>query len=136
MFSKTTTYAIRAAVLLAQKTGRYLTANELARDADVPIGYMSKVLRHLARAELVVSQRGPGGGFCLAVPPEELSILKVVVAVEPLAEVARPAPVPFSIGPNIGSALLTERLKQVAATRNSRAVRDECQSVCASRASA
>ena len=58
------------------------------------------------------------------------------VAVEPLAEVARPAPVPFSIGPNIGSALLTERLKQVAATRNSRAVRDECQSVCASRASA
>lgn len=87
MLSQTTEYALRLVVQLASQPGRPLTIPELARSTRIPEGYLAKVLRQLSRAGLVHSQRGPNGGSVLTRHPEELSILDVVQAVDPLRRI-------------------------------------------------
>ena len=48
----------------------------------MPRAYLSKVLQGLARGGVVQSQRGLGGGITLAISPADLTILKVVNAVD------------------------------------------------------
>lgn len=86
MLSQTTDYALRLVVQLASHP-EPLTIPELARSTRVPAGYLAKVLRQLARAGLVHSQRGPNGGSVLARAPEELTVLDVVQAVDPLKRI-------------------------------------------------
>jgi len=88
MLSQTTEYALRMVVLLASQRGHPLTIPELARTTKIPEGYLAKVLRQLARAGLVHSQRGPNGGSVLLRPPAEISVLDVVQAVDPLKRIA------------------------------------------------
>lgn len=51
------------------------------------MAYLSKVLQGLARAGVVKSQRGVGGGISLVKSPEELTILEVVNAVDPIVRI-------------------------------------------------
>lgn len=53
----------------------------------VPQAYLSKVLQALSRGGVVHSQRGIGGGMSLVKAPNELTILDVVNAVEPIARI-------------------------------------------------
>ena len=81
-FSQTIEYALRAAVWLADHEGGQ-TTQQIAEATQVPSSYLSKVLQGLRRAGLVVGQRGQGGGFTLARPAAEISVLDVMDAVEP-----------------------------------------------------
>ncbi|MFG0242941.1 MAG: RrF2 family transcriptional regulator [Phycisphaerales bacterium JB054] len=92
MLSRTSEYALRAAIYLARAGDENTTAQKVAEATQVPDGYMSKVLNTLARAKIVSSQRGPSGGFSLTVPPEELTMLRVVEAVEPLPRIEKCPP--------------------------------------------
>lgn len=87
MLSRTTEYALRAVVVLAKNDGGHCTAHRIAEAASVPDQYVSKVLGTLVRAGIVLSQRGPTGGFVLAAPPDRISMLDVVEAVEPLPRI-------------------------------------------------
>lgn len=87
MLSQTTEYALRAAVFLAGDGGGPRTAAAIAEAASVPAGYLAKVLHRLARAGVVSSQRGVGGGFALRRDPEEVSVLEVVQAVDPIRRI-------------------------------------------------
>lgn len=87
MLSQTTEYALRIVVQLASQGAEPVTIPELARTTKIPSGYLAKVLRQLARAGLVHSQRGPNGGSVLLRPPEELTVLDVVQAVDPLKRI-------------------------------------------------
>jgi Rrf2 family nitric oxide-sensitive transcriptional repressor len=87
MLSQTTEYALRLVVQLAGQRGTPATIPELARRTRIPEGYLAKVLRQLSRAGLVRSQRGPNGGSVLARDPEEVSVLDVVQAVDPLKRI-------------------------------------------------
>ncbi len=89
MIPKTAEYALRAVVLLARTLERPLTADEIARSGRVPRRYVNKVLQALARVGLVRSQPGPGGGYSLLRKPEELSILDIIEAVEPIPRIVR-----------------------------------------------
>ncbi len=82
MFSMTAEYAMRAMVALASAHGTTVSSESIARRTKVPPRYMSKVMRDLTHAGLVVSQRGPRGGFALARPPAQITILDVVNAVD------------------------------------------------------
>ncbi len=62
--------------------GEPVPAARLAELNDLPPAYLGKQLQHLARAGLVVSVSGPRGGFRLARPAEEISVLEVVDAIE------------------------------------------------------
>ncbi|MFM9995652.1 MAG: RrF2 family transcriptional regulator [Phycisphaerales bacterium] len=90
MLSQTIEYALRAMTHLATLE-REATANSesIAQGTRVPKGYLSKVLRDLVVAELVLSQRGPNGGFSLARPPDRISMLEVVNAVDPLLRIRK-----------------------------------------------
>ena len=86
MFSQTVEYALRAVVCLAQNEVP-LTALQIATRTQVPASYTSKVLQSLGRAGLISATRGIGGGYILSIPPEELSILRVVNAIDPLKRI-------------------------------------------------
>jgi Rrf2 family protein len=76
-------YGVRAMVYLAGlPTGRRAGIAELARAAEVSPGFLTKVLKRLTVSGLMVSHRGKGGGFALAAPAGEISLLDVVEAVE------------------------------------------------------
>jgi Rrf2 family nitric oxide-sensitive transcriptional repressor len=87
MISQTVEYALRAAVYLADQAPEPRTTRQIAKITRVPMAYLSKVLQGLARAGIVASQRGVGGGVRLARRPEDLTILEVVDAVEPLQRI-------------------------------------------------
>lgn len=87
MFSQTVEYALRAVVYLADQGQKARTTDEIARATKVPRAYLSKVLQNLRREKLVCSQRGLGGGVTLAKAPEDLTILEVVNAVEPIERI-------------------------------------------------
>ena len=88
MFSQTAEYALRAAVTLAEQ-GRAVTASELAELTSVPPPYLFKVMRALVEAGVAVSQRGKYGGYLLARPAGEMTLLDVVNAVDPLPRIRR-----------------------------------------------
>lgn len=86
MISQTAEYALRAAVHLAGQD-KPQTTQEIADITRVPAGYLSKVLGSLARAGVVSSQRGLHGGFTLAQKPDDVSVLDVINAVDPIQRI-------------------------------------------------
>jgi Rrf2 family protein len=86
---KTAEYALRAVVVLARDAERAYSADQIAEVTRVPRRYAHKVLQALVHAGLARSQSGPGGGYALVRSPEELTILDVVSAVEPLPRIRR-----------------------------------------------
>ena len=87
MISKTAEYALRAIVYLAERGGEPCTSQVIAGASQVPAGYLSKVMQSLSRAGVVRSQRGLNGGFTLSRPPEEITVLEVVQAVDPIRRI-------------------------------------------------
>lgn len=87
LISQTAEYALRAVVWLASHPGHALGTARIADATRVPAGYLSKVLQSLARAGIVISQPGRRGGFVLSRPPEEMSVLDVINAVDPVQRI-------------------------------------------------
>jgi Rrf2 family protein len=55
---------------------------EIARRMDVPQDYLAKILKVLAQKKMVRATRGAHGGYALARPAAEVSMLDVIEAVE------------------------------------------------------
>jgi Rrf2 family protein len=71
-------YAVRAALELAAAAPEALTSERIATAQDIPARFLQAILRDLQGARLVISQRGRDGGYRLALPPEEISIARVM----------------------------------------------------------
>jgi hypothetical protein len=67
-------YRVEALLELAAAYPASLTAREVARRRDIPPMFLSRLLGELARAELVVTARGPRGGVRLAASPEAIAL--------------------------------------------------------------
>lgn len=87
MFSQTVEYALRAVVHLAHQAPSGRTTDQIAEATLVPKAYLAKVLQELRRGGIVASQRGVGGGITLVKTPDQLTILEVVNAVEPIQRI-------------------------------------------------
>jgi len=48
----------------------------------IPARYLEQIFQRLRRARLVSGKRGPGGGYVLARPPEEISLRDILEALE------------------------------------------------------
>ncbi len=57
-------------------------ARELAEDTQLPAPVVSKILKSLTRAGLLISQRGSKGGYSLARTPGEISVVEMITALE------------------------------------------------------
>lgn len=84
MISQTAEYALRAIVYLASRGGVAQTTTQISEATQVPASYLAKVMQSLGRAGIVKSQRGLKGGFTLTHRPEDVSLLTVVSAVDPM----------------------------------------------------
>ena len=81
-------YAVRAMLELASAPHGSVKLDRLAEAQDLPPRFLEHILTDLRRADLVVSQRGSGGGYRLARPAPEITMADVIRAVEgPLANV-------------------------------------------------
>jgi Rrf2 family protein len=74
-------YALHALVFLArQDTAPVIPAHELARACGNPDLCLLPALKRLAAAGVLHAVKGPHGGYRLARPPEDISVLEVVEA--------------------------------------------------------
>ncbi|HEU5077657.1 MAG TPA: Rrf2 family transcriptional regulator [Opitutaceae bacterium] len=87
LISRTSEYALRAVIWLIQEPTLSQTTRQIAEGTRTPPDYVSKVLQALARAGIVRSQRGLGGGFQLAVDPTQITVLEVINAIDPLERI-------------------------------------------------
>jgi Rrf2 family protein len=87
MLSQTAEYALRAVVYLAYEAPAARTTEQIHRATLVKRAYLAKILQGLAKKGIVTTQRGVGGGVALARSPQELTLLEVVNAVEPLQRI-------------------------------------------------
>ena len=78
----TMTYAFAATAYIAEncQDGPVLAAR-ISKEYDIPLAYLLRILQHLVRAQILVSKRGPRGGFILARDPKEISMLHIIEAV-------------------------------------------------------
>ena len=76
-----TDYAVVLATHLAATDGAH-PARDLALQTQIPEPTASKVLKKLARAGVVISQRGAKGGYALARRPEQIGVNEVIEAIE------------------------------------------------------
>lgn len=76
-----TRYAIQGMVLLAQKApSQYCLLEDLAKAGKLPRNFLSKIFQDLARAGLLESRKGRGGGYALARPADKIRLLDIVEA--------------------------------------------------------
>ena len=87
MISKTAEYALRAVACMASQTDRPFSADAISKKTKVPRRYLTRVLQDLGAAGVVQSRPGPGGGYELAKPPEQLTILDVINTVDPIERI-------------------------------------------------
>jgi len=79
--TKSVDYMIRCLLFLAEKAPNTVVARrEIVEATDVPDSFFRKIAQELGRAGIIGITRGPRGGYVLIVPPEELTLLRVVEA--------------------------------------------------------
>lgn len=87
LISDTAEYALRTVLWLLQSPERTQTTRQVATGTRIPADYQSKVLQQLARAGIVKSTRGIGGGFRLEPGHDALTVFDVVNAVDPMQKI-------------------------------------------------
>jgi Rrf2 family protein len=81
--TRAASYAIHALVYMAgQKQNRPLTSHRIAKARGVPERFLLKVLRPLVYARVLLSIKGPNGGYRLARPAADITLLEVLEAVD------------------------------------------------------
>ena len=74
--------ALHACALLAQHPDDYFPVKTLAERLQGSSAHLSKVMQRLAKTGLVTGLRGPKGGFYLARPASEITLLEIFQAIE------------------------------------------------------
>jgi Rrf2 family protein len=96
--SKKSDYAIRAILELASSEAPSLTTEQIATAQRIPQHFLENIMLDLRRADMIITQRGPGGGSRLAKQPDAITLADIVRAVDgPLLRVqgARPEAIAF-----------------------------------------
>lgn len=90
IYSRSAEYAIRAFVHMAMlPAGEYAMVKQIAAEEEIPAHFLAKILQGLARDGFLRSSKGPRGGFRLNQPAEDISMYKIVEAVDGAARFER-----------------------------------------------
>ncbi len=83
IFSRQCEYALQAVLYLALRPeGEMTSIKSLARRLGIPYHFLGKILQDLTRKKLLVSLKGPTGGFALAVPAKDVTLFHIVEAID------------------------------------------------------
>ena len=80
MFSSKARYGLKAMAVLADRYGAadYVSVEDIVASEHTPAKFLESILTQLRKQGLLLSRRGPSGGFRLARPPREISLAEVV----------------------------------------------------------
>src|SRR5450631_2284324 len=87
---KNTELALCSVLEFASAPERHISAGEIAAKYGVSPHHLAKVLAQLARAGIVASVRGAGGGYRFAANARRLTLLDIIQLFETIAEPAPP----------------------------------------------
>lgn len=84
MLTKTSEYALRSIVYVAMQSaaGKNIGIKEIAKELELPLHFIGKILQDLVRKNIIASAKGPNGGFYLNKPASALSIMDVVSVID------------------------------------------------------
>lgn len=80
--SRLADYASVVMACLARHPGEVLSAAQVGEETNLELPTVSKLLKQLARADLVESFRGAAGGYRLAKPAQDISLAEIVEALD------------------------------------------------------
>jgi Rrf2 family protein len=78
LINRNTDYAVRALCLMAKEKERVIPVSEFVQRLRIPRPFLRKILQVLNREGLLVSQKGKGGGFKLAIVPERIFLKELI----------------------------------------------------------
>lgn len=86
MFSASCHYGLQAMFYIACHSSqeKNVELSEIAAEQNIPKHFLSKILQLLVKQKLLVSMKGPTGGFKLNRPPDSIHIIEVVEAIDGL----------------------------------------------------
>jgi len=83
LFSRQCEYAIRGILYLAlKKPGELTSIKDLSERLEVPYYFLGKILQSLVVKGMLDSQRGPKGGFTLAIPANKITLYSIIEAID------------------------------------------------------
>jgi Rrf2 family protein len=82
IYSKPSKIAVYILSHMAEEVATLYSARDVSQLTSVPGPTVSKMLHLLAKDGILESRKGPGGGFRMAVPPQELTLGRIISAVE------------------------------------------------------
>jgi FeS assembly SUF system regulator len=80
--SKLTDYATVILSFMAKNNERVCAAMELATVTGISLPTVSKILKALVNAKVLISTRGAKGGYALAAAPENITVATIISALE------------------------------------------------------
>lgn len=86
MFSASCHYGLQAMFYIALHASdeRNVDLNEIANEQNIPKHFLSKILQLLVKHKLLISMKGPNGGYNLNRPADEVTLLEIVEAIDGL----------------------------------------------------
>lgn len=86
MFSASCHYGLQAMFYIASHSTeeKNISLSEIATHKDIPQHFLSKILQLLVKHKLLISMKGPHGGFRLKRPPEDITLIEIVKAIDGL----------------------------------------------------
>ena len=84
MLSNTCKYALRALIYLGKfsEDDKRIGIKKISEDLGLSSPFLGKILQNLVKQKLLVSTKGPNGGFALAKKKEEITLWDIVIKVD------------------------------------------------------
>lgn len=84
MLSNTCKYAVRALIYLGKysENGTKIGIKKISADLLIPTPFLGKILQNMVKQKVLVSTKGPNGGFGLARKTSEISLYDIVRVVD------------------------------------------------------
>lgn len=84
MLSNTCKYAVRALIYLGKFSveDKRIGIKKISEDLGLSSPFLGKILQNLVKQKLLVSTKGPNGGFALAQKAEEITLWDIVIKVD------------------------------------------------------
>lgn len=86
MFSTSCDYGLQAMLFLALHyyDEENIDLTSISEELDIPKHFLSKILQLLVKHKLLVSRKGPTGGFRLNRDPSEITLIEIIEAIDGL----------------------------------------------------
>jgi Rrf2 family protein len=78
LLNRDTDYAVKVLLYITQNNPKRMSVSELVNALEIPRPFLRKILQILNREGVLNSFKGKGGGFVLAMPPEEILLTRLI----------------------------------------------------------